>query len=84
MGIQAERAAKTALVGLCLWETTAVTTGLLPTVSQLCRRCRWVEAGLLALLLAHLHLEAGAGKHPARLTPNRTSCHPAVSRRAHR
>jgi hypothetical protein len=32
-----------------------VTTRRTPTVSSLCRRCRWVEAGLAVVLLLHLH-----------------------------
>lgn len=48
-------AAKTAVVGLCVYETASLTTGRFPPVSALCRRHRWVEALLLAVLLAHLH-----------------------------
>ena len=50
-----ERAGKAAVVLLCAWEVTAVTTGRLPMVSAVCRRHRWVEAALLGVLLAHLH-----------------------------
>lgn len=59
MGIRAERAAKAAVVVLCEYESDAITAGLFPTVSQLCRRHRWIEAVLLAVLLWHLHLQAG-------------------------
>lgn len=50
-----ERASKAMVAGLCVYETVAIMTGRLPMVSQLCRRHRWVEAGLLAVLLTHLH-----------------------------
>ena len=50
-----ERAGKSAVVAICAYEATAILTGRLPTVSVLCRRRRWVEAALLAVLLAHLH-----------------------------
>jgi hypothetical protein len=48
-------AARTAVVALCAYEAVAVTSRRVPTVSMLCRRHRWAEAVLLAILLAHLH-----------------------------
>ena len=51
----ADRAGKSAVVALCAYEGAAITTGRLPMLSTLCRRHRWVEALLLAALLAHLH-----------------------------
>jgi hypothetical protein len=62
-----ERAGKAAVVALCAYETAAVVTGRMPTVSAMCRRRRWVEAALLAVLLAHLHHAAAAGPVPADL-----------------
>jgi hypothetical protein len=56
--VTADSAGKAALVLLCSYEAAAVTSRRLPTVSMLCRRCRWVEAALLAVLLAHLHVQA--------------------------
>jgi hypothetical protein len=44
-----------AVVALCVYEACALTSGKLPSVSALCRKSRLVEAGLLAVLLAHLH-----------------------------
>jgi hypothetical protein len=44
-----------AVVGLCVYETVAITSRRIPTVSKLCRSHRAVEAVLLAILLAHLH-----------------------------
>lgn len=52
----AERAAKAAVVAICAYETVAITSSRLPTLSTLCRRRRAVEVALLALLLAHLHV----------------------------
>lgn len=49
------RAGETAVVALCAYETVAITSRRLPTVSALCRRRRWVEAALLAVLITHLH-----------------------------
>ena len=43
---------------VCAYECVAVATGRAPTVSTLCRKRRWVEAGLLAFLLLHLHAAA--------------------------
>lgn len=60
----ADKAGKTAVVALALYETAAITTRRLPTVSQLCRRRRWVEAALLAVLLVHLHLQDRASPSP--------------------
>ena len=54
-----EQAGRSAVVAICAYETAAITTGLVPTVSALCRRRRWVEAALLAVLLAHLHHRIG-------------------------
>lgn len=62
-----ERAGKAAVVALCAWETAAIATGRLPTVSALCRRRRCVEAALLAVLLAHLHATIGMRPVPADL-----------------
>lgn len=53
--LRLERAGKGAVAALCAYEVTAILTGRLPTVSSVCRRRRWVEAALLAVLLAHLH-----------------------------
>jgi hypothetical protein len=53
------------VVGLAVYETVALTTGKLPTVSTLCRRNRLVEAGLLAVLLTHLHWVVLADEAPA-------------------
>jgi len=60
-----EPAAKTAVVGLALYEVAAITTRRLPTVSQLCRRRRWVEVALLAVLLTHLHVQADTRPRPS-------------------
>jgi hypothetical protein len=58
-------AAKTAVVGICLYEAAAITSRRVPTVSMLCRHHRWAEAVLLAVLLAHLHTRlAGSGLSP--------------------
>jgi len=54
-------AGKTAVVALCAYETAAIVTGRVPTVSSLCRKRRWVEAVLLAVLLTHLHHGGTAG-----------------------
>ena len=51
----AGRAGEAMVIGLCLYETAAIASRRLPTVSALCRRRRWVEAALLAVLIAHLH-----------------------------
>lgn len=51
----AERYVKAVFAGLCAYECVSVLTGRAPTISALCRRRRWVEAGLLAFLLLHLH-----------------------------
>jgi hypothetical protein len=48
-------ATRTAVVALCAYEAVAVTSRRIPTVSMLCRRHRWTEALLLAVLIAHLH-----------------------------
>lgn len=53
-----DRATAAAVIGLCVYETAAMLTGRVPTVSALCRKYRLVEAALLAVLLAHLHYEA--------------------------
>lgn len=50
-----DHAGKSLVVALCAYEAAAIASGRLPTVSMLCRRRRWVEAGLLAVLLTHLH-----------------------------
>lgn len=52
---QGERCVSAAFGALCAYEAAAVTTRRTPTVSSLCRRCRWVEAGLAVVLLLHLH-----------------------------
>ncbi len=49
-------AAATAI--LCAYETVALTSGRLPSLSSLCRQHRWLEAGLLAALIVHFHHEA--------------------------
>lgn len=46
-----------AFAALCVYEAGAVASGRAPTVSDLCRRRRWVEAGLFCFLLVHLHQE---------------------------
>lgn len=43
------------VVVLCAYEMAALTSRRLPTVSALCREHRWLEAAMLAVLLAHLH-----------------------------
>lgn len=50
-----ERFAQAVFAVMCGYECAAIATGRAPTVSALCRRRRWVEAGLLAFLLLHLH-----------------------------
>lgn len=67
----ADAAGKVALVVLCTYEAAAVTSRRLPTLSQLCRRRRWVEAALLAVLLAHLHVQAGDRPAPVPAAPRR-------------
>ena len=49
------RAERSAVVALCVYEVAAICTGRVPTVSWLCRQHRYVEVGLLLALLAHLH-----------------------------
>ena len=70
-----ELAGKGAVTALCAYEVTAILTGRLPTVSTLCRRRRWVEAALLAVLLAHLHHAAAAADTARHGTPTNPS-HP--------
>lgn len=49
------RYASLPVTALCVYEALALTTRRVPPLSALCRRNRWVEALLLAVLLAHLH-----------------------------
>lgn len=70
--LPAERIVTTVFAGVCAYECAAVTSGRLPTVSQLCRRRRWVEAGLLACLLVHLHAGARAVSASPREAARRT------------
>jgi hypothetical protein len=53
-------AARTAVVALCCYEAAAVTSRRIPTVSMLCRRHRWTEVLLPAVLLTHLHARLSA------------------------
>lgn len=52
-----ESAAGIGVIAICVYETVAMLTGRVPTVSALCRRYRLVEAALLVILLTHLHQE---------------------------
>ena len=55
-----DRASKGAVLFLCAYEAAAILTGRVPTVSSLCRRYRWAEAGLLAVLAVHLHYRSAS------------------------
>lgn len=43
----------------CAYEITALLSGpkMPPTISTLCRRYRWFEITLIAILITHLHWE---------------------------
>lgn len=43
------------LLGLAGYEQFAIVTGLVPTLSAVCREHRWVEAALVTALALHLH-----------------------------
>jgi hypothetical protein len=58
------RALQASFGALCAYEAVAVTTGLVPTASSLCRRSRLTEAALLTLLLLHLHAVGTSGELP--------------------
>jgi hypothetical protein len=81
-----EQAGKSAVVAICAYETAAIITGHVPTVSALCRRRRWVEAALLAVLLAHLHMRleelvesaVPAARRPRRHLPDLTAHRPPL------
>lgn len=44
------------LIGLCIYEPVALLTGKLPTVSDMCRRHRALEAAFVTLWLTHIHV----------------------------
>ena len=73
------RVAEFLLVTLMRYEDEAITNKNVPTVSSLCRARRPVEAVLLAILLAHLHIEvveetaSGPTKRPSARPVTRTS-----------
>lgn len=54
-----EHGLKTVVAVGCAYEITALLSGakLPPTISTLCKRYRWVEVGLIAILITHLHWE---------------------------
>lgn len=52
---EAVRATGRIIVGLFSYEVFALATGTVPTLTELCRRYRWVEATILAVWLTHVH-----------------------------
>lgn len=45
------------LIGLCIYEPIALVTGKVPTVSDMCRRHRALEAAFVALWFTHIHFK---------------------------
>jgi hypothetical protein len=41
--------------GICAYEAAAITTGRIPTVTQVCTRCRWLGPVLVTVLAVHLY-----------------------------
>lgn len=52
-----DRAGKSFVVALCVYEAVAITTGRVPTISGLCRRRRALEAAFVAAWIVHIHVQ---------------------------
>jgi hypothetical protein len=46
---------KWALAGCCIWEATAITTGRVPTFTELSARHKWLAPAILGVLAVHLY-----------------------------
>lgn len=49
------KALKGVVVAGCSYELFAITTGLVPTITALCKKFRWAEAALFGALIADMH-----------------------------
>lgn len=58
-------AAKYGLAACCAWEAAAVTTGRIPTFTQLCQRHPVLRLVILAVLAAHLWRQPPAARQRA-------------------
>lgn len=54
---RAEIALRAGVTACCAYEIFALSTRRLPTISTVCRRHLWLEAGMTAAWLAHVHVE---------------------------
>lgn len=48
-------ATKVAVGVACSYEVAAITSKKVPTISQMCKKHRWLEVVIVGLLVIHLH-----------------------------
>jgi hypothetical protein len=54
---RAEIALRAGVSACCAYEIFAISTRRIPTISHVCRKHRWIEAGMTVAWLTHIHLE---------------------------